>query len=697
MSVAAPGRTSSQAESLCNERGGTLAQIPSAAANDAIVAAMPASTIAWIGGQETEEGSWRWTSGGGTFPPTSGAIFNYSNWASGEILNAAGLQCAAIDSADGKWRALPCSEYRDYLICQRRRPASPSPPLPPPSPPPPLPPPPPPPSTATTAASPPATSPQVTSQYVLAGGLAAFDTDAFRASLQARFPSATSINVAVSAGSVVADVSMYFSTEASASDAADLIRSTDAATMSAEWFGGTVTVVNEPSSTVIVVVISPSEEVQTTAIALVSSGLPSLFCRCVVHCATHAQEQARGEAKAEGGERLKEKRQKRCANAARRRMISMSAASGLCDERACSTSWRPDERSLPSFQELQKRGGFLVEKTITRDGAFRASPKDEGILAVSHRWFNRAQPDKDGLQLHEIKEHLVKHEELKFVWFDYWCMPQGERTPAEDVAFLHMLKKINWLYLGCSVLVLLDLSYLSRFWTQFEAWLSFQMIVTEGPDAGSLSSSIKTEGPDAGSLSSSEERSEERCVIVPIYNANWIIADYLKAMWANKKPQQAHDLLANPDITVTNQGDKVQQLPKIQNLANEVYEVITGVAMEEGSVEAAAPASTAAISVREEPWLTLTSWRGEDAQLTAAERKLDAARKKQDMYAEQVKAYDEQLKAAQKGLVEMATEIDKAKRELQELQQAAGSSAPIRGVSWLSRRGEVPPSDGHDA
>ena len=104
-------------------------------------------------------------------------------------------------------------------------------------------------------------------------------------------------------------------------------------------------------------------------------------------------------------------------------------------------------------------------------------------------------------------------------------------------------------------------------------------------------------------------------MIVPIYNANRIIADYLKAMWANKKPQQAHDLLAHPDITVTNQGDKDEQLPKIQNLANEVYEVITGVAVEEGSVEAAAPASTAAISVREEPWLTLTSWRGGEAAL----------------------------------------------------------------------------------
>ena len=43
-------------------------------------------------------------------------------------------------------------------------------------------------------------------------------------------------------------------------------------------------------------------------------------------------------------------------------------------------------------------------------------------------------------------------------------MPQGERTPAEKVNFQHMLSNINLLYLGCHVLVLLDLSYLSRFW-----------------------------------------------------------------------------------------------------------------------------------------------------------------------------------------------------------------------------------------
>ena len=45
-------------------------------------------------------------------------------------------------------------------------------------------------------------------------------------------------------------------------------------------------------------------------------------------------------------------------------------------------------------------------------------------------------------------------------------MPQGKRTPAEKVDFQHMLSHINLLYLGCSVLVLLDLSYLSRFWVR---------------------------------------------------------------------------------------------------------------------------------------------------------------------------------------------------------------------------------------
>lgn len=37
-----------------------------------------------------------------------------------------------------------------------------------------------------------------------------------------------------------------------------------------------------------------------------------------------------------------------------------------------------------------------------------------------------------------------------------------------------VLRTVNLLYLGTRVLVLADISYLSRFWTQFEAWLSMQ-------------------------------------------------------------------------------------------------------------------------------------------------------------------------------------------------------------------------------
>ena len=43
-------------------------------------------------------------------------------------------------------------------------------------------------------------------------------------------------------------------------------------------------------------------------------------------------------------------------------------------------------------------------------------------------------------------------------------MPQGNRLVEEVIEFNHMLKHANLLYLGTRVLILLDLSYVSRFW-----------------------------------------------------------------------------------------------------------------------------------------------------------------------------------------------------------------------------------------
>ena len=43
-----------------------------------------------------------------------------------------------------------------------------------------------------------------------------------------------------------------------------------------------------------------------------------------------------------------------------------------------------------------------------------------------------------------------------------------------------MLTHANFLYLGCKVLILADKSYVSRFWTMFEAWVAMRQSSKEG-------------------------------------------------------------------------------------------------------------------------------------------------------------------------------------------------------------------------
>ena len=137
------------------------------------------------------------------------------------------------------------------------------------------------------------------------------------------------------------------------------------------------------------------------------------------------------------------------------------------------------EKSLPSFVELKRRGhGFLSRHTITRDGAFRGS-YSRRYVAVSHRWFARDSPDKDGQQLNKIKAYLRAHPEVQWVWYDYWCMPQGNRSPAQHVSFDYMLQHVNYLYPAArSWFYSTSLSVSLR--TQFEAWLSFQVPSPQG-------------------------------------------------------------------------------------------------------------------------------------------------------------------------------------------------------------------------
>ena len=48
----------------------------------------------------------------------------------------------------------------------------------------------------------------------------------------------------------------------------------------------------------------------------------------------------------------------------------------------------------------------------------------------------------------------------------------------------------------------------------------------------------------------------------------------VRQMWANKSPSQAHDLLALPDVTVTNAKDKSIFLRKILDMDADVAETV---------------------------------------------------------------------------------------------------------------------------
>ena len=127
----------------------------------------------------------------------------------------------------------------------------------------------------------------------------------------------------------------------------------------------------------------------------------------------------------------------------------------------------------------------------------------------------------------------------------------GELTASEAMHFDHQLKHANLLYLGCKVLVLLDLSYQSRFWTQFELWLSVQ----EGTDEG---------------LKPATEVHAQRWHLEPIHNATRAIEEEVLNIWRTKTPEEAHKLLEGADVHVTNQRDKTHHLPKILSLDEDV-------------------------------------------------------------------------------------------------------------------------------
>ena len=111
-----------------------------------------------------------------------------------------------------------------------------------------------------------------------------------------------------------------------------------------------------------------------------------------------------------------------------------------------------------------------------------------------------------------------------------------------------MLENVNMLYVR--VLILQDVSTISRFWTLFEAWLSMQT-------------------PTANGLTPARE-AERRFEIIPIHLATDVMKDELIKIWAGKTPDEAKDVLASSDVAVTNASDKETQLGKLDTLNDDV-------------------------------------------------------------------------------------------------------------------------------
>ncbi len=86
--------------------------------------------------------------------------------------------------------------------------------------------------------------------------------------------------------------------------------------------------------------------------------------------------------------------------------------------------------------------------------------------------------------------------------------------------------------------------------TQLELWLSLQVGTADG-------------------LVPAREQ-QQRAHAWPIHSATDAIAKSLVDMWRTKTPAQAHEVLARPDVRVTNASDKTIHLPKILRLDEDV-------------------------------------------------------------------------------------------------------------------------------
>ena len=99
----------------------------------------------------------------------------------------------------------------------------------------------------------------------------------------------------------------------------------------------------------------------------------------------------------------------------------------------------------------------------------------------------------------------------------------------------------------------MDRSFIGRFWTQFEAWLSMLRPSRAGLECA----------PEA----------EQRCTVRCILNAPSELEKVLRKDWSTATVESATRILAGKDVEVTNQCDKDVQLLKLGELDKKVRQL----------------------------------------------------------------------------------------------------------------------------
>jgi len=214
---------------------------------------------------------------------------------------------------------------------------------------------------------------------------------------------------------------------------------------------------------------------------------------------------------------------------------------------------------LPEFRELLRQDAVVPVHTSVSD----LFERKKELLAVSHRWETPEHPDPHGSQQEHIKKFLMgTGSEVQWIWFDYWCLPQGERNESEKALFKATLKHMNALYMFLPTLLLVDRQYSGRFWTCFEAFLAMQHVDVDG------------EITSAVSAGRAQRDSRYHITVIGAYGTSAASKEAaiasLEACWGTCSVEEALQLLSNSDILVTNQNDKTVQLEVLKKLPKQV-------------------------------------------------------------------------------------------------------------------------------